>query len=37
MVELLTETLEDFEFASDDIAKIAQELRKREPAIVTGR
>jgi len=37
MVELLTETLEDFDFGSDDIAKIGQELRRREPAIVTGR
>jgi hypothetical protein len=37
MVELLTETLEDFDFGSEDIAKIGQELRKREPAIVTGR
>jgi len=37
MVELLTETLEDFELGSEDIAKIGQELRKRESVIVTGR
>lgn len=37
MIELLTETLEDFEFGSEDVARIGQELRKREPAIVTGR
>jgi hemoglobin len=37
MVELLTETLEDFDFGREDITKIAQELRKREPVIVTGR
>jgi len=37
MIELLTETLEDFDFGSEDIAKIGQELRKREPVIVTGR
>lgn len=37
MIELLTETLEDFEFGSEDIARIGQELRRREPAIVTGR
>lgn len=37
MLELLIETLEDFEFGSDDIAKIGQELRRREPAIVTAR
>jgi hemoglobin len=37
MVELLTETLEDFELGSEDIAKIGGELRKREPVIVTGR
>ena len=37
MVELLIETLEDFDFTSDDIAKVSQELRKREPIIVTAR
>jgi len=37
MVELLTETLEDFEFGSDDVARIGGELRKREPVIVTAR
>jgi len=37
MVELLIETLEDFELGSEDIAKIGQELRKRESVIVTGR
>lgn len=37
MVELLAETLEDFDFAAEDIAKVTQELRRREPAIVTGR
>jgi hemoglobin len=37
MVELLTETLEDFDFISDDIAKIEGELRRRESAIVTAR
>lgn len=37
MVELLTETLEDFELGSEDVAKIGGELRKREPVIVTGR
>ncbi len=37
MIDLLTETLEDFEFASEDIAKIGQELRKREPVIVSAR
>jgi len=36
-VELLTETLEDFDFGSDDIAKIGGELRRREPAIVSAR
>jgi len=37
MIDLLTETLEDFEFASEDIAKVGQELRKREPVIVSAR
>ena len=37
MVELLTETLEDFDFISDDITRIGQELRRREPVIVTAR
>lgn len=37
MVELLTETLEDFDFGSEDVARIGQELRKREPVIVTAR
>jgi hemoglobin len=37
MVELLTETLEDFDFAADDVAKIGHELRRREPVIVSGR
>jgi len=37
MVELLTETLEDFDFGSDDIAKIGGELRRREPVIVSAR
>ncbi len=37
MLELLTETLEDFDFGSEDVAKIGQELRKREPVIVTAR
>lgn len=37
MVELLSETLEDFEFGNEDIAKIGQELRRRESVIVTGR
>jgi hemoglobin len=37
MVELLTETLEDYDFAADDVAKVAHELRRREPVIVSGR
>jgi len=37
VVELLVETLEDFDFSREDVAKVGQELRKREPAIVTGR
>ena len=37
MIELLSETLEDFDFATDDIARIAHELRRREPVIVSGR
>jgi len=37
MVELLTETLEDFDFEADDISEIRNELRKREPVIVSGR
>jgi len=37
MLELRTETLEDFGFGNEDVAKIGQELRKREPVIVTGR
>lgn len=37
VVELLEETLEDFGFASEDVAKITQELRKRESIIVTAR
>lgn len=37
MVELLTETLEDASLEAEDVAKIANELRKREPVIVTGR
>lgn len=37
MVELLTETLEDFDYGSEDVARIGQELRKREPVIVTAR
>lgn len=37
MVELLIETLEDFDFATDDVAKIGHELRRREPVIVNER
>jgi len=37
MVELLTETLEDHDFGTEDIAKVGQELRRRESAVVTGR
>ncbi len=37
MVELLVETLEDHDFAREDVAKIGQELRKRESLIVTAR
>lgn len=37
VVELLEETLEDHGFATEDIAKICQELRKRESIIVTAR
>jgi hemoglobin len=36
MVELLTETLEDFDFTADDVATVRRELRKREPAIVSA-
>lgn len=34
MVELLTETLEDHDYAADDIAGVEKELRRREPVIV---
>ncbi|MEZ5075966.1 MAG: group 1 truncated hemoglobin [Solirubrobacterales bacterium] len=37
VVELLEETLEDHGFAAEDIAKVCQELRKRESIIVTAR
>jgi hemoglobin len=37
MVALLRETLEDFDFAADDIATIDRELRLRESLIVTAR
>lgn len=37
MVELLTETLEDYDFDPDDIALVGEQLRKREPVIVSGR
>jgi hemoglobin len=37
MVELLTETLEDFDFPADDVARIGHELRRREPVIVNER
>ena len=35
MVSLLTETLEDFDFDSDDIALVEKELRRRAPLIIT--
>jgi hemoglobin len=37
MVELVAETLEDFDFSSDDVATIKVALRKRESVIVSGR
>ena len=37
MVELLTETLDDFDFEAEDVARIGHELRRREPVIVSGR
>lgn len=37
MVELLSETLEDFELEDADIAHVRQELRRRESLIVTAR
>ena len=37
MIELFTETLEDFEFDDDDIDAIVGELSVRRPLIVTGR
>jgi hemoglobin len=36
MVELLVETLEDFDIPADDRARIQRELRKRQPVIVTA-
>lgn len=36
MVELLTETLEDFDFTADEVATVRRELRNREPAIVSS-
>jgi hypothetical protein len=33
----MTETLEDFELGSEDIARIGGELRRREPVIVAAR
>lgn len=36
MVALLRETLEDFDFGSEDVAAIERELRKREPIITSS-
>ena len=36
MVELLTETLEDFDFTDDEVATVRRERRNREPAIVSA-
>ena len=35
MVDLLTETLEDFDFSTEDIAVVEKELRRRAPLIIT--
>ena len=36
MVEVLTEVLEDHGFATDDVAAVERELRRREAVIVSG-
>lgn len=36
MLELLTETLEDFDWAAEDIAFVSAELRRREGVVVTA-
>jgi hemoglobin len=36
MVELLTETLEDFDFAPDDVEQVRAELLRRQAVVVAG-